>query len=104
VTAEVENRGQMVSYSSIAPELPADCRRLATEAKLDLTRVYTCSARTLRCSNIDEDLKIAYLTDTDIVVAKEVDRTNPLYELIPMRFDVAKCDATNRYDYRVNQQ
>jgi type III secretory pathway component EscS len=103
-TSFVENGGQSTGYSSTAPNLPADCRRLAGEAKLDLTRAYTCSAQTVHCSNIDRKAMITYLGDKDdVVVAKDVDRMSALYELNPVRFDVMKCDAANRYDYRVSQ-
>jgi hypothetical protein len=49
-TSFVRNGGQWVGYSSLAPDLPSECRQLAIEAKLDLTKVYVCSARTRKLS------------------------------------------------------
>lgn len=103
-TSFVPNISQSVSYSSLAPDLPSDCRRLAAEQKLDPRRIYICNARTIRCSNLDENARITYLTDSDIVVAKDVDQNTPLYELNPVRFDVTKCETANRYDYGVSQK
>jgi hypothetical protein len=48
-------------------------------ANLDLTKPYVCSARTIRCSNIDPNAQIAFLDDKGgIVVAKEVGTANIL--------------------------
>jgi hypothetical protein len=91
-TSFVENGGQSVWISSAGPNFPADCQRLAKEKNLDLTKPYTCSARPIRCSNIDPDAKIAFLDDKGaIVIAKDVASSDVLRELVPMRFDLAEC-------------
>jgi hypothetical protein len=107
MTSFVSNQGQSIWISSVAPpsEFPSDCQRLAKEANLDLTKPYGCSARTIRCSNIDENAKIAFLDDKGaIVVAKDVDPTNILHELVPVRFDIAECKPDSRYDIHVSQK
>jgi hypothetical protein len=104
-TSFVENGGQSTWISSIAPQFPSECQKLAKEANLDLTKTYSCSARTIRCSNIDKDAKIAFLDDKGaIAVAKDVDSTNILHELVPVRFDLAECKTENRYDIQVSQK
>jgi hypothetical protein len=105
MTSFVENRGQSIWISSIDPQFPEDCKKLAQDAKLDMTSGYTCSATTIRCSNIDPDAKIAFLDDKGaIAVAREVDASNILHELVPVRFDLDVCKTDKRYDIQVNQK
>jgi ABC-type multidrug transport system fused ATPase/permease subunit len=104
-TSFVENGGQSVWISSIDPQFPSGCKKLAEEAKLDLAKPYSCSARTIRCSNIDPDARIAFLDDKgNIVIAKDVDSSDILHELVPVRFDIAECKYDKRYDIQVKQK
>lgn len=103
-TSFVQNGSQSFSSTSLASDLPSDCRQLAIEAKLNLTKVYVCSARTIRCANLDPAAEITYLSENEVVVAKDVDRNSPLYELNPVRFDVEQCDSSKRYQYGVTQR
>lgn len=103
-TSFVQNGGQSTWISSIGPQFPEGCKKLAEDAKLDLTKPYSCSARTIRCSNIDPDARIAFLDDKGaIVVAKDVDSSDILHELVPVRFDIAECKFDKRYDIQVKQ-
>jgi hypothetical protein len=104
-TSFVENRGASIFISSFDSQLLEDCKKLAQDAKFDMTRGYLCSATTIRCSNIDPDAKIAFLDDKGaIAIAKEVDASNILRELIPVRFDLDVCKTDKRYDIQVYQK
>ena len=104
-TSFVENRGQSIGISSLAPDFPEDCKMLAKQANLDMTKSYSCVARTIRCSNINPDAQIAFLDDKGaIAVAKNLERTDILFELVPVRFDLDQCDQDGRYDIRVEQK
>jgi len=103
-TSFVSNGGQSTGISSTAPNFPADCQRRAKEKNLDLTKLYQCSARTIRCSNIDPGAKIAFLDDKGaIVIARDVGPDEALHELVPVRFEIAECKTDNRYDLQVSQ-
>jgi len=100
----VKNVEQEVYYASSAPDLPPDCRALAAAKKINQTRSYSCYAITKHCSNLEDDAEICFLSDTQVVVAKKVPSTSPLYELSPYRFDVVACDTSDRYNVGVQQR
>jgi hypothetical protein len=104
-TSFVDNGGAESIWWTGGPVFPKDCTHLAKAANLDTNKPYKCSATTIRCSNIDPEAKIAFLDDKGgIAVAKNVDSSSILHDLVPVRFDIDKCITEKRYDIHVSQK
>jgi hypothetical protein len=63
-----------------------------------------CRVGTRHCSNVPDSVKVAYYSDTEVVVATEFDKQDPLFEFVPMRFEVQRCDISGRYVIDVRQR
>lgn len=95
------------SFYSVSPERPPPpgrCNEAAITAGVDITRSYVCKIQTRHCANVPDGAKLAYYSDKEVVVATEFDKKDPLFELVPMRFELQQCDATKRYVVAVSQR
>lgn len=73
---------------------------------LGTTKTYYCKVTLQHCSNLGEFDKIMYLSDTNVVVVRDVDDSNPIYRFTPIAFEVVKCasDTRDRYKVRVDTE
>ncbi len=97
---------EQFSFYSVSPERPplARCNEAAITAGVDRTRSYVCRVQTQHCANIPDRAKVAYYSDKEVVVAMEIDKQDPLFELVPMRFELQQCETTKRYVVAVSQR
>ena len=98
---------EQFSFYSVSPDRPPPpwrCNEAAITAGVDRTRSYVCKIQTRHCANAPDRAKVAYYSDKEVVVATELDKRDPLFELVPVRFELQQCDATKRYVIAVSQR
>lgn len=104
-TSFMDNVEQFSFYSvSVEKSPPARCNEAAITAGLDRTRPYICKVLTRHCSNVKDRAQVAYYSDKEVVVATDLDKQDPLFELVPMRFELQPCDTAGRYVVAVSQR